>query len=82
MIRQAVDALNAVSATVEKLKTELLALASQLPEYPVVMAMRSVGDSLGPPLMAEIGDMTRFARWSAITSFAGVNPGKGPVWYS
>ena len=53
----------------------MLELASQLPEYPVVMAMRGVGDSLGPQLMAEIGDVTRFARRSAITSFAGVDPG-------
>ncbi len=75
MIRQAIDALNAVSATLEKLKAEMLALASQLPEFPVVMNMRGVGDSLGPKLMAEIGDVTRFARRSAITSFAGVDPG-------
>lgn len=75
MIRQAIDALNAVSATLERLKAEMLELASQLPEYPVVMEMHGVGDSLGPQLMAEIGDVTRFARRSSITSFAGVDPG-------
>ena len=53
----------------------MLQLASQLPEFPVVMAMRGVGDSLGPQLMAEIGDVTRFAHRGAITSFAGVDPG-------
>lgn len=75
LVRQAIDALNAVSATLERLKAEALKLASQLPEFPVVMAMRGVGDSLGPQLMAEIGDVTRFAHRSAITSFAGVDPG-------
>ena len=75
MIRQAINALNAVSATLEKLKAEMLELSSQLPEYPAVMEMRGVGDSLGPQLMAEIGDVMRFARRSAITSFAGVDPG-------
>lgn len=39
------------------------------------MDMRGVGDSLGPQLMAEIGDVSRFAHRSAITSFAGVDPG-------
>ena len=34
--------------------------------------MRGVGDSLGPQLMAEIGDVTRR---SSITSFAGVDSG-------
>ncbi len=75
LVRQAIDALNAVSRTLERLKAEMLELASQLPEYPVVMAMRGVGDTLGPRLMAEIGDVARFAHRSAITAFAGVDPG-------
>ena len=75
LVRQAIDALNAVSATLERLKSEMLQLASHLPEFPVVMAMRGVGESLGPQLMAEIGDVTRFAHRSSITSFAGVDPG-------
>lgn len=53
----------------------MLKLASQLPEFPVVMAMRGVGNTLGSQLMAEIGDVTRFTHRSAIISFAGVDPG-------
>ena len=79
LVRQAVDALNAVSASLERLKAEMLKLASQLPEFPVVMAMRGVGQSLGPQLMAEIGDVTRFAHRGSITAFAGVDPGGQPV---
>lgn len=75
LVRQAIDALNTVSAVLERLKAEMLQMASQLPEFPVVMAMHGVGNSLGPQLMAEIGDVTRFAHRSAITSFAGVDPG-------
>ena len=75
LIRQDIDSLNAISKTVEQLKAEMLKLAEQLPEYPVVMAMHGVGDSLGPQLMAEIGDVKRFAHRSSITSFAGVDPG-------
>ena len=67
MVRQAIDALNAVSRTLEQLKAEMRDLASQFPEYPVVMAMRGVGDSLGPQLMAEPGDVTRFTHRNAIT---------------
>ena len=75
MVRQAIDALNAISASMERLKAEMQALAAQLPEYPVVMAMHGVGDSLGPQLMAELGDVTRFTHRNAITAFAGVDPG-------
>ena len=49
--------------------------ASKLPEYPIVMAMKGVGPSLGPQLIAEIGDVTRFTHKGAITAFAGVDPG-------
>ena len=75
LVQQAIDSLNAVSAALARLKTEMLKLASQLPEFPVVMAMRGVGESLGPQLMAEIGDVTRFPHRGSITAFAGVDPG-------
>ena len=49
--------------------------AFKLPEYPIVMAMKGVGPSLGPQLMAEIGDVSRFTHKDALTAFAGVDPG-------
>ena len=75
LVQQAVIQLNTVSATTAKLKQEMNTLAPQLPEYPVVMAMYGVGDTLGPQLMAEIGDVTRFKHHNALTAFAGVDPG-------
>lgn len=76
MIQQAVAMLNTASATVESLRLKMNETASVLPEYPVVMAMNGVGPSLGPQLMAEIGDVTRFTHREALTAFAGVDPGK------
>ena len=75
LIKQAILQLNTVSQTVEHLRAEMNHLASQLPEYPVVMAMYGVGESLGPQLMAEIGDISRFHRRENLTAFAGVDPG-------
>lgn len=74
-IKQAIEQLNAVSQTVEQLRALMNETASRLPEYPVVMAMKGVGPSLSPQLMAEIGDVTRFTHKGAITAFAGVDPG-------
>lgn len=48
---------------------------AKLPEYPIVMAIKGVGSSLGPQLMAEIGDATHFSHKGAITAFVGVEPG-------
>lgn len=75
IIKQAINQLNTVSATVEHIRSDMNTLASQLPEYPVVMEMNGVGTSLGPQLMAEIGDISRFHRRENLTAFAGVDPG-------
>lgn len=75
IIRQAVNQLNTASQTVEQIRSLMNETAARLPEYPVVMAMKGVGSSLGPQLMAEIGDVTRFTHKGAITAFAGVDPG-------
>lgn len=55
IIKQAVEQLNTASQTVEQLRALMNDAASKLPEYPVVMAMKGAGKSLGPQLMAEIG---------------------------
>ena len=44
-----------------------------LPEYPVVLAMRGVGETLGPQLIAEIGDVRRFPHKKSLIAFAGVD---------
>lgn len=76
LIRQAVAMLDTASETVESLRRKMDETAAILPEYPVVMAMNGVGPTLGPQLMAEIGDVTRFTHRGALTAFAGVDPGK------
>lgn len=48
-------------------------MAERLPEYPVVMSMYGVDASLGPQLMAEIGDVRRFHSKKALVAFAGID---------
>lgn len=74
MVQQAAKQLTSVSRCVEVYRAEMNRLASQLPEYPVVMAMYGVGESTGPQLMAEIGDIRRFAGKQSLVAFAGVDP--------
>ena len=75
VIKQAIEQLNKASITVEEIRSLMNETAAKLPEYPIVMQMKGVGPSLGPQLMAEIGDVTRFSHKGAITAFAGVDPG-------
>lgn len=75
IVKQAASQLADASERVAQLKAKMDETASKLPEYPVVMAMYGVGSSLGPQLMAEIGDVSRFTHKGALTAFAGVDPG-------
>ncbi len=74
LIRQAVTLLNTASKTVETLRIKMNQAASQLPEYSAVMEMNGVGPTLGPQLIAEIGDITRFEHRGSLTAYAGVDP--------
>lgn len=74
LVREAVSQLTAASHSVEVYRTEMNRLASTLPEYPVVMEMYGVGESLGPQLMAEIGDVRRFSHKKSLVAFAGIDP--------
>lgn len=75
LVKGAVAQLNAVSQTVETFRQEMHRLARLLPEYPVVVAMYGVSDTTAAHLMAEIGDVRRFAHKGSLTAFAGVDPG-------
>ena len=44
-----------------------------MPEYSTVMAMKGVGDSIGPRLIAEIGDPRRFHSAKALIAYAGID---------
>ncbi len=73
LITQAVSQLRATSTALAELKKEMLRLAERLPEYPVVQKMYGVGPTLGPQLMAEIGDVRRFYSKKALVAFAGID---------
>lgn len=74
LVQEAANQLTAISRSMETYRSEMNKLASQLPEYPVVMEMYGVGESLGPQLMAEIGDVRRFARKQSLAAFVGIDP--------
>lgn len=75
MVQLCIRQLKTTIATVEQLRQEMNDLAKQLPEYDTVMSMAGVGKTLGPQLIAEIGDISRFTHREALTAYAGVDPG-------
>ena len=75
MIEMSIKQLRAITEGTVRIKEEMNSLAATLPEYSTVMAMCGVGKTLGPQLIAELGDISRFTHREAITAFAGVDPG-------
>ena len=73
LITQAVSQWKATSTALAELKKQMLHLAEQLPEFPVVQKMYGIGPTLGPQLMAEIGDVRRFHSKKALVAFAGID---------
>ena len=73
MMKQAISQLQTISKTLAALQQQMQALAEKLPEYPIVMQMFGVGPTLGPQLMAEIGDVRRFHSKKALVAFAGID---------
>ena len=74
IIQEAAKQLTAISRSVELYRAEMNHIAETLPEYPIVMQMFGVGTTFGPQLMAEIGDVRRFARKQSLVAFAGIDP--------
>ena len=73
LVEQAISQLQTTSSALAALKQEMQSLAASLPEYPVVMGMFGVGPTLGPQLLAEIGDVRRFKNKHSLIAYAGID---------
>jgi len=75
LVEMGISQLRIATENTTRIRNQMNELASTLPEYETVMSMCGVGPTLGPQLIAEIGDVSRFTHREAITAYAGVDPG-------
>ena len=73
VVQQTTNTLKEVNTSLFAILTRINELAKQTPEYKTVMAMKGVGDSIGPRLIAEIGDPRRFHSAKALIAYAGID---------
>ncbi len=73
IITRALLQLQVVEESLAVLKNEMLRLSSTLPEFETVMSLYGVGEILGPQLIAEIGDVSRFKNKKCLIAFAGID---------
>ena len=74
LVEMGISQLRIATENTTRIRNQMNELASTLPEYETVMSMCGVGPTLGPQLIAEIGDVSRFTHREAITAYAGVDP--------
>lgn len=73
VISGAISLLRDANASLFTILNRMRELAKQLPKYETVMAMSGVGETLGPRLIAEIGDPRRFRDAKALIAYAGID---------
>jgi transposase len=76
LVSEAAKHVLTISVRVEKLRSEMIRLAKQLPEFETVISLYGVGETLAAKLMGEAGDVRRFESKRALVAYAGVDPGK------
>ena len=73
IVREIVNVLREVDASLFTILSQMRTLAKSMPEYDTVMEMKGVGESIGPRLIAEIGDPRRFHSAKALIAYAGID---------
>lgn len=73
IIKETANELISLIDALHRLRKEMNRIASQLPEYSVVLSLHGVGTTLGPQLIAEIGDVRRFHSRKALIAYAGID---------
>ncbi len=74
LIQTAAKEMTAMNELLAVVRSEMIRLAKELPEFETVNAMYGVGEVTAAQLMAEIGDIRNFPRRSALVGYAGVDP--------
>ena len=68
-----VDSLRNINESLNSIISAMNDLAKTLPEYETVMTMSGVGKTLGPLLMAEIGDIRQLRNKKSLVSMTGID---------
>lgn len=73
IITNAIQQLNQIEETIRSFQVEMEKLSSLLPEYEVVRSLYGVGSVYCSQLIAEIGDIDRFASKKTLIGYAGID---------
>ena len=58
----------------ERILNEMILLAQDLPNYAILKSIPGIGDNLAARIIAEIGDMSRFKKYTQLIAYIGIDP--------
>jgi transposase len=73
LIKSAVSQIISIAENQAALLHKMKEIAKSMPEWEAVIEMSGVGETLAAQLIAEIGDINRFASKKSLTGFAGID---------
>jgi len=73
LVQTAAAALQEIETAVDIILAQMDRIASTLPEYTTVIAMKGVGKNICSRLIAEIGDVSRFHNAHALVAYTGID---------
>jgi len=76
IVKSVAGSLLARKAEVEALEEEIARIYALFPEAIILNSMPGVGKTLGPVILAEIGDIERFKSANDLAAYSGVGPSK------
>ena len=58
----------------EKILSDMIRLAQDLPNFTVIRSISGIGDNLAARIIAEIGDISKFKKYTQLVAYAGIDP--------
>ena len=65
--------IESLEAQIKPVRTELVRLAEQLPDFELITSLNGVGETLGSLFLAEVRDLARYTHFKQLEKLAGAN---------
>ena len=74
ILKRLIDNLKAHLNEAETILNEMVNLAQDLPNFEIIRSIPGIGDNLAARILAELGDVNRFKKFSQLVAYVGVDP--------
>lgn len=74
ILKQLIVNLNTHLEEAERVLNEMILLAQDLPNFTILKSIPGIGDNLAARIIAEIGDISRFEKYTQLIAYVGIDP--------